>query len=55
LTNLEIPPILPTLIVLTVFCWITSSTLVIDWHNIPHTVLKENNRSHDLIVALSKW
>lgn len=49
------PPAIPTLVVCTLYCAITRSKLIIDWHNYTHTILALGSSPKSKIVKLAKW
>jgi beta-1,4-mannosyltransferase len=50
----QIPPSIPTLITCLFMCFIRNETLILDWHNIPHTLLALRlSPSHILVKLLS--
>lgn len=49
------PPAIPTLVVCYLYCTVTRTKLIIDWHNYTYSILALTAGEQSLIVKLAKW
>lgn len=49
------PPAIPTLFVCSLYCAMTRSKFIIDWHNYTHTILALESSPGGLLVTVAKW
>lgn len=48
------PPAIPTLVVVYVYCLVTRSKMIVDWHNYTHSILAISSSPDGFIVRLAK-
>ncbi|XP_039448825.1 chitobiosyldiphosphodolichol beta-mannosyltransferase [Culex pipiens pallens] len=48
------PPAIPTLVVVYVYCLVTRSKMIVDWHNYTHSILAISSAPDGFIVRLAK-
>lgn len=52
---LQTPPAVPALSVCWIYCVITGTNFIIDWHNYAYTIMALSHGKNNILVRFSEW